>query len=195
MAIPTLPCWIPEAKLRRFRSISIKNISRSNRRLDGLIHVVGASGQEVPFLGYVELDIGFPCVEAGTEKVFSTLVLVVLDKRYNQRVPLILGTNLGKKCRDDCQQKGGQGSLRERNISDTWKRAYCALSSQEKSYASARMVLLRLDPPHGILWPSQRTRLWFSGVLHMHVQERAPKSLLNQRMHNLSGLPLLSPLV
>ena len=49
------------------------------RPLDGLIHVVGASGQEVPFLGYVELDIGFPCVEPRTDRVFSTLVLVVPD--------------------------------------------------------------------------------------------------------------------
>ena len=52
----------------------------------------GAGSQEAPFLGYIDLDIGFPCVEAGTDKVFSTLVLVVLDNSYNQRVPLILGT-------------------------------------------------------------------------------------------------------
>ena len=93
-----------------------------------------AGGQEVPFLGYFELDIGFPCVEAGTDKVFSTLVLFVPDNSYNQHVPLILATNLAKRCRDDCRQKGGQDSLRERNISGTWKRAYCALSSQEKFY-------------------------------------------------------------
>ena len=37
------------------------------RPLDGLIQVVGAGGQEVPFLGYAESDIGFPCVEAGTD--------------------------------------------------------------------------------------------------------------------------------
>ena len=93
------------------------------RPLDGLMHVVGAGGQEVPFLGYVKLDIGFPCVEAGTDKVFSTLVLVVLANSYNQHVHLILGTNLTKKCRDDCQQKGGWGFLWERNVSGTWKRA------------------------------------------------------------------------
>ena len=73
------------------------------RPLDGFIHVVGAGGQEVPFLGYVELDIGFPCVEAGTDKVFSTLVLVVPDNSYNHRAPLILETNLAKRCRDDCR--------------------------------------------------------------------------------------------
>lgn len=77
------------------------------RPLDGLIRVVGAGGQKVPFWGYVELDIRFPCVGAGTDKVFSALVLVVPDNSYNQRVPLILGTNLTKKCRDDCQQEGG----------------------------------------------------------------------------------------
>ena len=34
--------------------------------------ISGAGSQEASFLGYVELDIGFPCVMAGTDKVFST---------------------------------------------------------------------------------------------------------------------------
>ena len=53
-------------------------------------------------MGYIDLDIGFPCVEAGTDKVFSTLVLVVLDNSYNQRVPLILGTK-AEQWKGDCQ--------------------------------------------------------------------------------------------
>lgn len=60
------------------------------RPLDGLVRVVGAAGQEVPFLGYVELDVSFPRTEAGIDNVFQTLVLVVPDNQYNLRVPLIL---------------------------------------------------------------------------------------------------------
>ena len=71
--------------------------------LKGLVRVVGAAGQEVPFLGYVELGISFPHTEAGTDKVFQTLVLVVPDNQYNQRVPRILGTNLAKQCQNVCQ--------------------------------------------------------------------------------------------
>ena len=59
------------------------------RPLDGPIHVVGVGRQEVPFSGYIEMDIGFPFVEAGTDKGFSTLVLIVPDNSCNQRIPLI----------------------------------------------------------------------------------------------------------
>ena len=41
--------------------------------LDGLVRVVGAAGQEVPFLGYVELEISFPRTEAGLEEFFRRL--------------------------------------------------------------------------------------------------------------------------
>lgn len=79
--------------------------------------MVGAAGQEVPFLGYVELDVSFPRTEAGIDNVFQTLVLVVPDNQYNLRVPLILGTNLAKQCRDVCQQQGtGKKRTLHRNL-------------------------------------------------------------------------------
>lgn len=72
--------------------------------LDGLVRVVGAAGQEVPFLGYVELGVSFPRTETDTDEVIQTLVLVISDNQYDRSVPLILGTNLAKQCTDDCQQ-------------------------------------------------------------------------------------------
>ena len=49
----------------------------------------GAGRRDVPFLGYIEMDIGFPFRDAGTDKGVSTLVLSVPDNSCNQRVPLI----------------------------------------------------------------------------------------------------------
>ena len=40
--------------------------------------------------------------EAGKDEFWATLALVVSDNKYNRRIPPILGTNLAKKCRDDC---------------------------------------------------------------------------------------------
>jgi len=97
------------------------------RPLDGLVRVGGAAGQEIPFLGYVELGVSFPRTEADTDEVIQTLVLVVSDNQYNRRVSLILGTNLPKQCRDDCQQKGGPAFLQKVVASGMWKRAYGAL--------------------------------------------------------------------
>ena len=69
--------------------------NRPLRPVDGLVRVVGAAGQDVPFLGYIELNI---CLkDAGTNRTFPTLALVVPDNEYNQRVPLILGTNVVKQ--------------------------------------------------------------------------------------------------
>ena len=51
--------------------------------LKGLVRIVGAAGQEIPFLGYVELGISFPRTEADTDEVFQMLVLVVPDNQYN----------------------------------------------------------------------------------------------------------------
>ena len=85
------------------------------------MRVVGAAGQGVPFLGYVELGISFPRTEAGIDKVFQTLVLVVPDNQYNLRVPLILGTNLAKQCGNVCQQEGGVSFLQSMAVSGVWK--------------------------------------------------------------------------
>ena len=48
---------------------------------DRLVDVVGAAGQEVPFLGYVELGVSFPRTETGTVKVFQPLVQDVRDNQ------------------------------------------------------------------------------------------------------------------
>ena len=69
--------------------------------------VLGAAGQEALYLGYVELGISFPRTEAGIDRVFQTLVVVVPEKQYKVHVPLILGTNLAKQCRNVCQEEGG----------------------------------------------------------------------------------------
>ena len=93
---PSLPCvaghWksISEQVYREHLS------DRPMQPLKGLLRVVGAAVQELPFLGYVEISISFLCTEAGTDKVFQTFVLVVPDNQYNRCVPLILGTNLAK---------------------------------------------------------------------------------------------------
>ena len=61
--------------------------------VEPLLRVVGAAGQAVPFLSYV--DVEFPENEAGLSGC-EALVLVVPDNAYHQRVPLVVGTNIVK---------------------------------------------------------------------------------------------------
>ncbi len=60
--------------------------------IDGL-DVEGASGQNVPYLGYVPLILKFPKSFVETEPEVSTLALVVPDLRINYDLPVLVGTN------------------------------------------------------------------------------------------------------
>lgn len=63
------------------------------RPLDDLWEVEGANGQEVPYFGYVELDIPFPKEFVGQEGEVPTLALVVPDMREGAQEQLFIGTN------------------------------------------------------------------------------------------------------
>ena len=58
--------------------------------LQDLIHVEGAWGQHIQYLGYVKSSITLP--ELNT--IFDVLFLVVPDTMYHERVPVLIGTNV-----------------------------------------------------------------------------------------------------
>ena len=62
--------------------------------VESLLRVVGAAGQDVSFLGYVDVEVEFPVEEAGLCSRLQALVLVVPDNTYNQRVPPVSYTHL-----------------------------------------------------------------------------------------------------
>ena len=65
----------------------------------------------------MELGISFSHTEVGIDNVFQMLELVVPDNQYNLPVPLILGTNLAKQCRNVRQQKGSVSFLQRMAVS------------------------------------------------------------------------------
>ena len=97
-----------------------------------IIGVVGAGGQEVPFLGYVTIHVSFPENDVGIRGTLTTLALVVPNNSYNQRVPVIIGTNLVKQCRNSCQQIAGLNFLQTAKVSSAWKRVYQFVQSQDR---------------------------------------------------------------
>ena len=58
--------------------------------LNNIFDLVGAGGQQVPYIGYTEVSLG---VLKNVQPV-DTLLLVVHDNKYNERVPVLLGTNI-----------------------------------------------------------------------------------------------------
>lgn len=61
--------------------------------LNGLLEIEGANGQEVPYLGYVELCITFPKDFVGTDRDVSTLALVVPAHGGVAGDQILIGTN------------------------------------------------------------------------------------------------------
>ena len=103
--------------------------------LGKLLKVEGASGQAIPYLGYIEIDISFPKEVSGQVESHSVLALIVPDTEYNRRVPLIIGTNLIKLCRDKCKNKCGVRFLQKMDIPTPWRLAYRYLTVQSQSHA------------------------------------------------------------
>ncbi|KAJ8036724.1 Paraneoplastic antigen Ma1-like [Holothuria leucospilota] len=71
--------------------------------------VTGAGGQDVPYLGYIQVDLTPSATDAGTEKTVTTLALVLPGNSALQQVPLLIGTNTSvlQTLLQDCQRMGG----------------------------------------------------------------------------------------
>ena len=90
--------------------------------LDGLIHVQGAGGHVLQYLGYVEATIAFPDLgKASTDALF----LVAPDTSYHSKVPVLVGTNLLTLDFMD-------GAMDQDDLPATWRRVSKARSTQHK---------------------------------------------------------------
>lgn len=74
--------------------------------LNDLLEVEGADGQNVPYLGYVELTITFPKDFVGVDTEVLTLALIVPDLPSTSQPSVLIGTNtLDNLYKDFSQQK------------------------------------------------------------------------------------------
>ena len=105
---------------------------RTIKSVNKLLKVVGVTGQNVQFLGYFEVDIKFPEEESGVKTSQPALAIVVPDTEYNKRVPLVIGTNVAQRFKDQCHQRPGDQFLRRTRLSSAWRKAYKALQSRQQ---------------------------------------------------------------
>ena len=88
------------------------------------LKVVGAGGQDVPFLGYVSVNISFPEHEAGICEETPTFALIVPNTTYNQRVPAVIGTNVLRHYASKYDHRNKTGGAQ--TASSAWHRIYQA---------------------------------------------------------------------
>ena len=60
---------------------------------EGAFKVEGASGQSVPYDGFVNIRLRLPETTVGTREEIDTWALICPDTGFSKRVPLIVGTN------------------------------------------------------------------------------------------------------
>lgn len=108
-----------------------------------LLHVIGAGGQKVPYLGYVEVEICFPKEDCGTDVKLHVLALVCPDNESNEAVPLLVGTNVLKHLVQDCEERAGFRYLKRLPIRKDWIAAYRAASLISSAKSNSPVVKVR----------------------------------------------------
>ena len=84
-----------------------------NSLTDFNLSVEGAGGNFLPYSGYIECTFEVPCL--GAQEIHVP-VLVVPTTQYSLKVPVVVGTNVIKQCRDMCTQ--------ENDIPKEWSNAF-----------------------------------------------------------------------
>ena len=96
--------------------------------LSTLFKVEGASGTELPYIGYIEVEVAFPFNAVGDQPPQLVLLLVTNDTNYNKTVPACIGTNILESCKDYCESHYGVNFIQKLRTPTAWKRAYQCMS-------------------------------------------------------------------
>ena len=106
------------------------------KSLDDLLKVTSAGDDDIPYHGYVEVELSFKGKSYGYFPV-----LVVNDTPYNVRVPMLIGMNVLKKIKDDLFTSQGVRFLQKSSLPPA------VLCSIQSMCLSAK----RVDEKHGVL--------------------------------------------
>ena len=107
--------------------------------LDVILKIECADGQQLPYLGYIEVEI--EAIGAGIQKKQPCLLLVVPDSDYNSQVPLLLGTNVLTIFLNECKSKHGNRFLQGADIHTPWYLAFRCMLLQDRELSRQHFSL------------------------------------------------------
>lgn len=132
-----------------------------------VLDIEGAAGQQVPYLGYIEVELQFPKRACGTDKRVSALVLVSPDQSYNEKVPLLVGTNVLRPLVLDCIKRGGTQFLKTLPIQASWGIAYSQYCENTQPQTdSVRVLHVTLSSKIPVRLKQGETRV-LKGICHI----------------------------
>ena len=136
--------------------------------LNALFRVEGANGQDVKYLGFVEVDMELSEGIAGREQTHSVPVLVVVNTQYNAQVPFIIGTNVIRRCFDFGRRKTGQQFWMSMQVQPAWQMAFNSFQAASQSpRALAHLVTssrIQLAPGETVVVSARTEADWKYGL-------------------------------
>ena len=93
-------------------------------------------------------------------------MLIVADTEFNLKTPLLIGTNLIRRCKDDCVDKHGPCYLQEIKADGAWSLAYKCLDNRERVMRkySPDVKVRNLDNGKHLVVQSQRSTVLLATV-------------------------------
>jgi len=121
------------------------------QNLDTLLDIECADGQQLPYLGYIEVELTVP----GDLRKHPCILLVTSDSRYNHDVPLLLGTNILIDILSMVKQDYGERFLQVCRLTTPWYFTLRCLTLQEKELQknSNRLGIIRSGETSNIIVP------------------------------------------
>lgn len=150
--------------------------------LNELLHIEGAAGQSVPYLGYVETTMTFPEDFLGTDLSIKTLALVVPDIRPGFPTSVLIGMNTLEAL---YEQFCSSDSSNFQPNSHGYKVVLQTLESRRQSNLEDHLGFVTLCGKTPVLIPAGRTVV-IEGSAKMSILATSQSALIQ---HPDSGLP------
>ena len=119
--------------------------------LNDLIQVTGAADTVVPYHGFVEDG------ESGLQQNHNILALVVYDTEYNRTVPMVVGTNLIRLCRESCEEVYGTRFMQKAALTNAWRLAFQAMKIKESFCKDGKLGTVVLTAKQKVIIPPRTT--------------------------------------
>lgn len=110
------------------------------------------------------MDISFPEETNGVGEYLPTVVLVVQNTGFNKQVPMVIGTNVVRRCKEICNEEYGNRFLQRGQPDLAWRLAYQCLSQRNRKINKILMssnVRAETERPR-VIHPNETTVLWTS---------------------------------
>lgn len=143
--------------------------------LTSLLRIECADGQNLPYLGYIEVDIQI--VPGGN--TYPCVFLVIQDSAYHQKVPVLLGTNILTTIMTDYEQHYGKRYLQTANLTTPWYSSFRCISLREKELAknNHRLALVKSAERHRTIIPPN-TNITMTAMLSKEIPYQRTVALI-----------------